>query len=105
MTNFPVSTPISTRKPWGFDDGCPILSDGTLLKDHACEFATDSAAPQEPRMAVIEMPKWVPVQPSAKAMREADLIASFYEGVPHPIGKAKHDAYLLRKTERSLNRD
>ncbi|MGA3345266.1 MAG: hypothetical protein ABSC76_10395 [Terracidiphilus sp.] len=104
--NNSVSTPIFTRKPWGFDDGSPILVDGTLLKDRGCEFAIDAAPKPEPSMMpVIEMGTFITLQPSAKAMREAALIASFYEGVPHAIGKTKHDAYLLRKAERSLAHD
>lgn len=99
----PASTPLFSRKPWSFDDGCPILTDGTLLKDHACEIATDAAPePPAPVMAEIPLGKWVTVQPSAKALREASLIASFFEGVPHAVGQARYEKFLQRKAEKEL---
>ena len=97
--------------------GCPFASDAgsgmrvVLLPDAEPEprelaIATDSAPPEsDPEPMPVILPEFARrefLQPSASALREAELIASFYEGVPYSIGRRKHDEYLLRKAERSL---
>lgn len=71
-----------------------------------CAIATDAAAPSESgAIPVLELGRWVRekfLQPSKSALREAELVASFYEGVPFAKGREKHDEYLQRKLERSL---
>jgi len=94
---------------WRCDGGVVVLPNGSIVRGRECDgsgFATDSASPSpsEPRMAVIEMPKWITIQPSARAMREADLISAFYSGVPFEVGRKRHEKYRQRKAEKELER-
>jgi len=57
--------------------------------------ATDSAKAPEPTTEILEMPAWL--QPDPASLAEASLIATFYNGVPHAVGAARHDEYIRAK--------
>src|ERR1700758_3780491 len=98
--------------------GCPFASDaGTgmrvvLLPDAEPEpregvgaIATNAAPPDESQIPV--MPEWVArayLQPDANALAEAELIRSFFEGVPFAVGEQRRLAYEQRKRERRIER-
>jgi len=97
-------------RPWTDDAAAVFIRNCVLPRCHghkpAARIAADAAPRSEPSMMpVIEMGTFITLQPSKRAMAEADLIGSFFEGVPHATGEARRLAYLQRKLERSLNRD
>jgi hypothetical protein len=106
--------------PCGFESDRDTGMRVVLLPEPRENIATDAApcavdgmgrdeqfSREAPPVPVLELGKWATqkfLQPSAAAMREADLIASFYAGVPHEVGRKKHEEFLQRKIERSLQR-
>lgn len=98
--------------------GCPFASDAgsgmrvVLLPDAEPEsrigpIATDSAAAPHDEIPVIPVPDWAArefLQPSRSALREAEFIASFYEGVPFAEGERRRIEYFRRRTERAIER-
>jgi hypothetical protein len=53
------------------------------------------AAPSEPQIETVEMPAWL--QPDPASLAETSLIATFYNGVPHAVGAARHEEYIRAK--------
>lgn len=91
------------------DGGAAIDANGHCHHGRDCEgaIATDAAPePREPVMLEIKMPEFANklLQPSKRAMAEAELIQSFYEGRTFGAGEKLRLEYEARKLERSLDR-